>query len=73
MIISLIWKRFFPEATGSPRSHVTLQYYLIGALSGLAAFRKFGSPTQRQEQDQLRFLKDTLARELARLGESPNS
>lgn len=59
-----IWTRFFPEADLAPRDRITLQYYVISALSGLAAFRKFGAPTDRQERDQLRFLKDTLAREL---------
>lgn len=63
-----IWGRFFPEsgaATGQTlRQRVTLQYYVISTLSGLAAFRKFGAPAEAQERDQLRFLKETLAREL---------
>lgn len=59
-----IWRRFFPEPQLETRHRITLQYYVIAALSGLAAFRKFEAPTERQEREQLRFLKDTLAREL---------
>jgi len=58
-----IWQRFFPDARLSPGGRITLQYYVIATLSGLAAFRRFGTPSERRELKQLRFLRDTMLRE----------
>ena len=60
-----IWRRFFPEVELAPGRRVTLQYYVIGALSGLAALRKFGAPSERREREQLRFVKETMIREFS--------
>ena len=63
-----IWRRFFPEVELAPGRRITLQYYVISALSGLAAFRKFGAPTERREREQLRFVKETMIREFSSAG-----
>ncbi len=63
---SSIWGRFFGEADLSPRDQVAIQYYTISVLSGLAAMKRFEGPTVERRQTELRFLKETLVRELNR-------
>ena len=59
-----IWRRFFPDAELTAGRRITLQYYVIAALSGLAALSKFGAPSARREREQLRFVRETMLREL---------
>jgi AcrR family transcriptional regulator len=59
-----IWDRFFGDAGLSPRKEIALQYYMISVLSGLAAMTRFEGPAVERRRIELRFLKETLVREL---------
>ena len=59
-----IWRSFFPDEPLPAGRRIPLQYYVIAALSGLAALSKFGAPSARREREQLRFVKETMLREL---------
>ncbi len=59
-----IWNRFFGEAKLSPRKQTAVQYYTVSVLSGLAAIKRFEGPVEERRRIELRFLKETLVREL---------
>ena len=61
-----IWDRFFGDAGLSPRSEIAVQYYTISVLSGLAAMKRFEGPAVERRRIELRFLEETLVRELGR-------
>ncbi len=61
---SSIWDRFFGDADLSPRNELALQYYMVSVLSGLAAMNRFETPGVERRRIELRFLKETLVREL---------
>ncbi|MCP5057028.1 MAG: TetR/AcrR family transcriptional regulator [bacterium] len=60
-----IWSRFFGEAELPPRHQIAVQYYAVSVLSGLAAMKRFEGPTAERRQIELRFLEETLVRELS--------
>jgi len=59
-----IWDRFFGNSELSPRGEIAIQYYTISVLSGLAAMKRFEGPAVERRRIELRFLKETLVREL---------
>ena len=60
-----LWSQYFPERDPRQPRTVELMHYTISVLSGLAATRILERPDARTRARELRFLKDTLARELA--------
>jgi len=60
-----IWDRFFGSAQLSRRNEIAIQYYTISVLSGLAAMKRFEGPAVERRRIELRFLKETLVRELS--------
>jgi len=61
-----IWSRLFADAPLPRRESVTLQYYTISVLSGLAATQMLRGRPGRKPAAELDLLKATLRRELAR-------
>lgn len=61
-----IWNRLFADAELARRDTVTLQYYTISVLSGLAAMRMVRGRPGRKPSAELDLIKQTLMRELAR-------
>ena len=61
-----IWDQLFADATLPRRDSVTLQYYTISVLSGLAATRMLRGDSGRRPSAELELLKATLSRELGR-------
>jgi len=61
-----IWARFFPESDSEAPRTVDLMSYTVSVLSGLAATRMLEGRGERIGRSELRYLKDTLTRELAR-------
>ncbi len=60
-----IWQRFFGDARLAPRRRLTLQYYAISVLSGIASLQMLGTAASGVRSAELELLKDTLRRELA--------
>jgi AcrR family transcriptional regulator len=61
-----IWSRYFPDGRIAGRRPLDLMHYTISVLSGLAATQMLEGPDGEVRSAELGFLKDTLARELAR-------
>ena len=61
-----LWSQYFPESKPQQPRTVELMHYTISVLSGLAATKILEGPDARIRARELGFLKDTLARELAR-------
>lgn len=61
-----IWSRYFPETDPEDRRSVDLMSYTISVLSGLAATRMLEGRRARIGSGELRYLKDTLVREVSR-------
>jgi len=59
-----IWNRLFADAELARRDTVTLQYYTISVLSGLAAMRMVRGRPGRKPAAELDLIKQTLTREL---------
>jgi AcrR family transcriptional regulator len=59
-----IWNRLFADAELARRDTVTLQYYTISVLSGLAAMRMVRGRPGRKPAAELALIKQTLTREL---------
>jgi len=60
-----IWSRYFPNSKPRRRRSIDLMHYTVSTLAGLAATQMLegaGAPLRATE---LRFLKETLVRELA--------
>jgi hypothetical protein len=63
------WSRYFPDGRPTRRRILDLMHYTISVLSGLAATQILEGAGGRVRAAELGFLKDTLARELARFGD----
>ncbi len=63
-----IWSRYFPETDASDPGSVDLMSYTISVLSGLAATRMLEGRGANIGSGELRYLKDTLVREISRRG-----
>ncbi len=61
-----IWNRLFADADLARRDAVTLQYYTISVLAGLAAMRMVRGRPGRKPSAELDLLKQTLTHELGR-------
>jgi AcrR family transcriptional regulator len=61
-----IWSRYFPETDSSGPRSVDLMSYTISVLSGLAATRMLEGRGANIGSGELRYLKDTLVREVSR-------
>ena len=61
-----IWSRYFPETDASDPGSVDLMSYTISVLSGLAATRMLEGRGANIGSGELRYLKDTLVREVSR-------
>lgn len=63
-----IWNRLFADADLARRDTVTLQYYTISVLSGLAAMRMVRGRRGRKPAAELDLIKQTMIRELGGRG-----
>jgi AcrR family transcriptional regulator len=63
-----VWMRIFRDSPLPRRRQLTLEQYTISVLTGLAATATLEGATARTPRAALVFLKDTLARELAKTG-----
>jgi len=63
-----IWNRLFADADLARRDAVTLQYYTISVLAGLAAMRMVRGRPGRKPSAELDLIKQTLTHELRRPG-----
>jgi AcrR family transcriptional regulator len=61
-----IWSRYFPETNSEHPRSVDLMSYTVSVLSGLAATRMLEGRGAKIGSGELRYLKDTLVREVAR-------
>jgi hypothetical protein len=61
-----IWMRLFADARITRRRHRMLEHYTISVLSGLATTLMLEGEGASVRPEELAFLQDTLARELAR-------
>jgi AcrR family transcriptional regulator len=61
-----IWSRYFPDSNPRLRRTVDLMHYTVSTLAGLATTKILGGPGATIRATELRFLKDTLLRELSR-------
>ena len=61
-----IWSRYFPETDPEDLRTIDLMSYTVSVLSGLAATRMHEGRGARISSGELRFLKDTLLREVSR-------
>lgn len=60
-----IWSRYFPASNPAKRRTIDLMHYAISVLSGLATTQMLAGPGARVRSSELRYLKETLARELS--------